>query len=224
MDTAEISKAKPVSLTQEADKSWDDELQQLVQTLLKEEGWFRGTSLYLYQGCWFSAAPAGGLKAVISFQRHFQALIPMLSSPLPKMRHYLAQGLDFLHLASRDNPMKLLFLRYEDLKEDIVSQVKQLAMFLGVPFTEEEEEEKQGVVKEIAKICSFDYLKELEVNRKGIDEAFGIPHENYFRKGEVGDWRNYLTPTIIGYLEKLMQEELGNSGFAFKLSSKTSKV
>ncbi|KAE8714465.1 Flavonol 3-sulfotransferase [Hibiscus syriacus] len=97
--------------------------------------------------------------------------------------------------ASRDNPNKILFLKYEHLKEDIFSEPKHLAMFLGVPFTEEEE--KEGVVEEIAKICSFDSLKELEVNKKGINEPFGIPNENYFRKGELGDGRNYFTPSMV---------------------------
>ncbi|KAK8571497.1 hypothetical protein V6N13_047176 [Hibiscus sabdariffa] len=45
---------------------------------------------------------------------------------------------------SQENPNKILFLKYEET----------LAMFLGVPFTEDEE--KRGVVEEIARICSFD--------------------------------------------------------------------
>ncbi|KAE8730854.1 hypothetical protein F3Y22_tig00002866pilonHSYRG00053 [Hibiscus syriacus] len=108
--------------------------------------------------------------------------------------------------ASRENPDKILFLKYEDLKEDIVSQLKHLAVFLGVSFTEEEE--KQGLIEEIAKICSFEKLQELEVNKKDLFVT-GIPHKEFFRKGEVGDWSNYLTPAMVERLEKLMQEELG---------------
>ncbi|KAE8714472.1 Cytosolic sulfotransferase 14 [Hibiscus syriacus] len=85
--------------------------------------------------------------------------------------------------AGRENPNKILFLKYENLKEDIISQLKHLAMFLGVPFTEEEE--KQGVV-EMAKNCSFEKLQELEVKKKDLFIT-GIPNENFFRKGEVGD-------------------------------------
>ncbi|GMJ01695.1 hypothetical protein HRI_003838600 [Hibiscus trionum] len=67
--------------------------------------------------------------------------------------------------ASQENPDKVLFLKYEDLKEDINSQLKHLAMFLGVHFTKDEE--KQGVVAEIAKVCSFDnnYLTPSMVER-----------------------------------------------------------
>ncbi|XP_017630261.2 cytosolic sulfotransferase 15-like [Gossypium arboreum] len=123
--------------------------------------------------------------------------------------------------ASRENPNKILFLKYEDLMEDTNSHLKSLAMFLGVPFTEDEE--KQGVVPEIVKMCSFENLKELEVNKKGL-HASGIPNTDFFRKGEVGDWSNHLTTSMVERLEKLIQEKLNNSGLTFKLSSKTSRI
>ncbi|KAK8498840.1 hypothetical protein V6N13_050408 [Hibiscus sabdariffa] len=118
--------------------------------------------------------------------------------------------------ASQENPNKILFLKYEDLKEDISSQLKHLAIFLGVPFTEDEQ--KHGVVEEIANICSLKELKEVEVNKKGF-HVTGIPHTDFFRKGEVGDWSNYLTPSMVERLDKLIHEKLDNSGLTFKLSS-----
>nr|KJB44465.1 hypothetical protein B456_007G254800 [Gossypium raimondii] len=136
--------------------------------------------------------------------------------------------------ASQERSSKILFLQYEYLKEDINSHLKKLAMFLGVPFTEEEE--KQGVVEEIAKICSFENMKDLEVNKKGMQtfgypqetfsrktKTFEVPCEAFFRKAKMGDWSNYLTPFMVERLEKLIKEKLENSGLTFKLFSKTSK-
>ncbi|XVF06674.1 hypothetical protein REPUB_Repub06bG0070500 [Reevesia pubescens] len=122
--------------------------------------------------------------------------------------------------ASQENPNKILFLKYEELKEDIVCQLKKLAKFLGFPFTEEEE--KQGVAEEITKLCSFDNLKELKVNKNG-KQPFGTPNHAFFRKGEVGDWSHYLTPSITDRFEKLIQDKLdiSSAGLKFKLSSKT---
>ncbi|KAK8271476.1 hypothetical protein V6Z11_D11G263200 [Gossypium hirsutum] len=136
--------------------------------------------------------------------------------------------------ASQEKSSKILFLQYEDFKEDIDSHLKKLAMFLGVPFTNEEE--KQEVVEEIAKICSFENMKDLEVNKKG-EQTFRYPQETFsgktktievlreafFRKAKTGDWSNYLTPSMVERLEKLIQEKLENSGLTFKLLSKTSK-
>ncbi|KAL0290947.1 UNVERIFIED_CONTAM: Cytosolic sulfotransferase 15 [Sesamum radiatum] len=60
---------------------------------------------------------------------------------------------------------KVLFLQYEDLKEDITSQVKKIAEFIGFPFSLEEEE--QGLIDQISRLCSFESLSNLTVNKTG---------------------------------------------------------
>ncbi|BBG96638.1 sulfotransferase 2A [Prunus dulcis] len=61
-------------------------------------------------------------------------------------------------------PNKVLFLKYEDMKEDGAFQLKN-GKFLGFPFTLEEE--RGGVVENIAKLCCFENMKKLEVNKIG---------------------------------------------------------
>ncbi|XP_022744281.1 cytosolic sulfotransferase 15-like [Durio zibethinus] len=343
MDTTEISKDNIVSTPKDEEETWDEELQELVQTLPKERNWINADHLYFYQGFW---CPSGALKAVISFQKHFQAhdtdiivisfpkcgttwlkaltfsvvnrnqfareenplfrsgphqLIRFfeydlyLENPSPDLENsslypprlfsthvpypslppsmkdsnskivYICRnpmdmfislwfftdklrvenseplsldeafelfchgtfgcGPFFDHVlgywkASQENPNKILFLQYENLKEDIISQLKKLAMFLGFPFSEEEE--KHGVVEEIAETCSFANLKELAVNKNGV-HTFGFPHNTLFRKAEVGDWSNYFTPAMVERLEKLIQENFDKSGLTFKLSSQSPK-
>ncbi|XP_044486560.1 cytosolic sulfotransferase 15-like [Mangifera indica] len=116
--------------------------------------------------------------------------------------------------ASQENPEKVLFLKYEDMQENIISNIKNLANFLGCAFSEVEE--TQGVVKEISKICSFDNLKNLEVNKNGKSTRFGIGNEAFFRKGSVGDWSNFLTSSMSDRLEKILEEKLCGSGLSFK--------
>ncbi|KAJ0102640.1 hypothetical protein Patl1_04826 [Pistacia atlantica] len=115
--------------------------------------------------------------------------------------------------ASIEQPEKILFLKYEDLKEDIKFYVKKLANFLGCPFSEEEE--SQEMIKEIAKLCSFDNMKSLEVNKKG-KFSNGFKNDLFFRKGEVGDWKKHLTPSMAERFEKLLEEKLEESGLTFK--------
>ncbi|CAN1344819.1 Cytosolic sulfotransferase 15 [Linum perenne] len=102
---------------------------------------------------------------------------------------------------SQERPEKVLFFKYEDMKEDVGSHVRKLAEFLGCPFSKGEEEE--GLVGEIARLCSFEKLKELEVNKVG-------------KKGEVGDWVNHLSPWMVDKLAQVMDEKLGGSGLKFK--------
>ncbi|MED6169338.1 Cytosolic sulfotransferase 15 [Stylosanthes scabra] len=115
---------------------------------------------------------------------------------------------------SIERPEKVLFLKYEDLKEDVNLQLKRVATFLGCPFTLEEE--NCGVVESIVKLCSFENMKDLEVNKNG---KFGRNFENkfLFRKGEIGDWVNYFTPSMVEKLSKVMEEKLHGSGLSFRL-------
>ncbi|KAK9266999.1 hypothetical protein L1049_021393 [Liquidambar formosana] len=122
--------------------------------------------------------------------------------------------------ASLERPDKVLFLKYEDMKENIVSHAKRLAEFMGFPFSSEEE--KQGVIEEISRLCSFESLKDLEVNKKGRRPS-GAPNNAFFRKAEVGDWENHLTPSMAKRMEKLIEEKLGGSGLTFKVSSQVQK-
>ncbi|KAJ7009837.1 hypothetical protein D5086_000321 [Populus alba] len=117
--------------------------------------------------------------------------------------------------ASLERPDKVLFLKYEELKEDIILNLKRLAEFLGFPFTEEEE--KGGVIEEISRLCSFDNLKDLEVNRSGVHSS-GFSNSAFFRKGEVGDWGNHLSPSMAERFWKIVEEKLDGSGLTFKIS------
>lgn len=61
------------------------------------------------------------------------------------------------------DPNKVLFFEYEDLKEDTLLNVKKIAAFWGCSFSKEEEE--KGMIDEIVMICSFEYLKNLEITK-----------------------------------------------------------
>ncbi|KAK4401122.1 Cytosolic sulfotransferase 15 [Sesamum angolense] len=115
--------------------------------------------------------------------------------------------------AHLENPGKVLFLKYEDLKEDITSQVKKIAEFLGLPFSQEEEE--QGLIDQISGLCSFESLRNLAVNKTGITLGV-LKNSSFFRKGQVGDWANYLTPAMAERIKKLMDTKFEGSGLLFK--------
>ncbi|GKU91083.1 hypothetical protein SLEP1_g5004 [Rubroshorea leprosula] len=118
--------------------------------------------------------------------------------------------------ASLERPGRVLFLKYEDLKKDTAFYVKKLAEFMGYPFSMEEEQE--GVVQKIVDLCSFENLSSLEVNKTGTFHRQGLlrfPNKSFFRKGEVGDWKNHLTPEMAERLDKIMKDKLIGSGLSF---------
>ncbi|KMT07675.1 hypothetical protein BVRB_6g147980 [Beta vulgaris subsp. vulgaris] len=115
---------------------------------------------------------------------------------------------------SVEQPKKVLFLKFEDLKKDPVLQLKRVAEFVGMPFTQREESEY--CIKEIIEFCSINNLKELEGNKTGVINKI-YDKKSYFRKGEVGDWTNHITPAMVEKMTKLMEEKLQGTGLSFQL-------
>ncbi|KAA8529298.1 hypothetical protein F0562_033903 [Nyssa sinensis] len=98
---------------------------------------------------------------------------------------------------SLEKPQKLHFLQYEEMKEQPTVHLRKIAEFLGCPFSAEEE--AKGVVDEILELCSFDNLSNLEVNKTGKLSS-GEENKAFFRRGEVGDWKNYLSSEMVARL------------------------
>ncbi|XP_022738198.1 flavonol sulfotransferase-like [Durio zibethinus] len=117
--------------------------------------------------------------------------------------------------ASLESPEKILMLKYEDMKREPLVQVKRLAEFLGQPFSIEEE--NKGVVQEIINLCSFDSLRNLQVNktRDGpSNEGRPVKNPDFFRKGEVGDWKNHLVAEMAEYIDQIIKDRLCGGGLA----------
>ncbi|KAK8612247.1 hypothetical protein V6N13_092366 [Hibiscus sabdariffa] len=108
-------------------------------------------------------------------------------------------------------PNKVLFLKYEDLKRDPIGEVKKLALFLGKPFGDEKE------VEDVIWRCSLERLKNLEVNKNGVDPWVGMPNSTYFRTGIVGDWKNMLSNEMSELLDQITEQKLMGSGLHFDI-------
>ena len=106
-------------------------------------------------------------------------------------------------------------MKYEDLKRDSSFHVKELAEFIGCPFSPEEE--TQGLVHEIIKLCSFENLSNLKANKIGALSVrdISIRNDTFFRKGEFGDWKNHLTAEMADSLDRIIEEKFTGSGLTF---------
>ncbi|KAM3397632.1 flavonol sulfotransferase-like [Capsicum galapagoense] len=113
---------------------------------------------------------------------------------------------------------KVLFLKYEDLLKDTLYYVKKLAEFMERPFSMEEE--TRGVPEEIIARCNFKSLSNLEVNKTGLHrpETQRVQNSIFFRKGEIGDWKNYLTKDMAKAIDDITMEKFQSSGLTFPSS------
>ena len=92
------------------------------------------------------------------------------------------------------------FVKYEDMLKNPMSNISEIASFLGYSLTKDE-------VSCIEEKASFFAMK-----KKGIDAIFldtdGMTEDRsqFFRKGVKGDWRNMLTPEMSDYVDEIVKQ------------------
>ncbi|XP_060082886.1 sulfotransferase 1B1-like [Ylistrum balloti] len=101
---------------------------------------------------------------------------------------------------------------YEDLKKNPVTEVERLAAFLN-------KELSPQVMEDIVDKCSFTKLADATTTgKKGEDltPKFSLNKQNFiFRKGTVGDWKNWFTVAQNEMFDQMLERELKDSNLQF---------
>ncbi|CAH1783425.1 unnamed protein product [Owenia fusiformis] len=98
----------------------------------------------------------------------------------------------------KENP-NVLFLTYEQSKRDLERTVKRISEFLGRNLASD-------VIQSIVDQCSFNVMKEHKgsvAKQKMREGAHG-----FYRKGEVGDWKNWFTIAQNEKFDAVYQEKM----------------
>ena len=113
----------------------------------------------------------------------------------------------------REHP-NLCLLFFEDMKADLEGSVRKVANFLQKDFSEDQ-------LKQLAEYVSFKKIKETSGR---VEEAFrqtsyldpNDKQKSFFRKGEVGDWKNYFTADMNRRMDERIEKEFAGSGLQFR--------
>jgi hypothetical protein len=98
----------------------------------------------------------------------------------------------------------LLFLRFEDLKRDFGGQLDRLIAFIGKDIS-------PAVRDDIIKASSFEEMKQSEFTVHAEIPQF----EQFFRKGEIGSWKDRFTVAQSEAFDRICAERLAGSGLEF---------
>ncbi|TKW18996.1 hypothetical protein SEVIR_5G469200v4 [Setaria viridis] len=142
----------------------------------------------------------------------FEAAFNMFSEGFTNYRPFWEHCLEYRR-ESIACPNRILFLKYEDMMSEPVKYVIRLATFLGVPFSNKEEED--GIPEEVVRLCSFDKLSSLDTNQTGDLIRRGnliVEKSAFIRKGKVGDWVNHMSQEMGRKLDWIVEEKLKGTG------------
>jgi len=159
--------------------------------------------------------------AVVSFHNHWRILegyrgtfATFLAAFLGDVCGYYTPFLQHIlgYWAMREQP-QVLFLTYEEMKADLPGVVGRVAAFLGRQLTVEQ-------VCLLSDHLSFNNMKNnAAVNKEDVVVAMNKMHGSeegkFMRKGQVGDWKNHLTPDQVGSMEEWEEEQLEGTGLHF---------
>ncbi|KAG9328475.1 hypothetical protein JZ751_013571 [Albula glossodonta] len=99
-----------------------------------------------------------------------------------------------------DDP-DVLILTYEYLKENLQDGVRQVSKFFGFKLTEEQ-------VKAISEASTFNAMKE------SSKDSHGQMGNVFFRKGEVGDWKNHFSEAQSKQMDTEFEKRLAGTKIA----------
>lgn len=101
----------------------------------------------------------------------------------------------------------ILFLKYEDMKNDHAGNVARIASFLDL-------QADSQLIDKVVALSSFKSMSSGEsTNFNWIPQREGVP--THFRKGDIGDWRNQFTEAQSQQLDALYMEKLQGTGLQF---------
>lgn len=99
------------------------------------------------------------------------------------------------------HPNRILWVEFEKMKEDSISETRRIARFLGYS-------EDQEFIERVVKYSSFESMSSMAAEKGG--DVIG-----HLRKGEVGDWKNHFTNDLYELFRQHTEKEFAGLPFQF---------
>lgn len=122
--------------------------------------------------------------------------------------HYLA-------FWNKRHEPNVMFIKYEDMKNDVKGMIRKTATFLEKPITDEQ-------VDTLAEHVSFSNMKKNPaVNLQGFmdlkhgKDFYQRSGKSFIRKGEVGGWKESMSPELVKRFDDWIEENSRGTGLTF---------
>ncbi|KAG7492249.1 hypothetical protein MATL_G00011650 [Megalops atlanticus] len=110
----------------------------------------------------------------------------------------------------RESYPRMLYLFYEDMKEDLMGEISRVCSFLGLSLSEKE-------LQRVTGLTTFEVMKE---NSMADYSSIGVLDQSispFMRKGTVGDWKNHFTVSQNEAFDEEYKQRMGKSTLTFRM-------
>ncbi|ESO94701.1 hypothetical protein LOTGIDRAFT_227335 [Lottia gigantea] len=104
----------------------------------------------------------------------------------------------------QNSDLDILSLEYEQLKKDLINEVRKISDFLELERNEE-------LIKDISERCTFSSMHSRKGHLTGLADGQSI----MYRKGDVGDWKNWFTVAENEWFDEVYKEKMKDSNLKF---------
>ncbi|XP_072179329.1 sulfotransferase 1A1-like [Diadema setosum] len=159
----------------------------------------KDTAVSFYHFCMY-------IRGLPKYESFDQFMEEFLAGRLP-VGDYFDHTLYWTKLRNHPN---VLFLTYEDMKQDPRKAVVQIAEFMGKSLPDD-------VIDKIVKLSSFDAMKKSASTDMSQAAAFkqevdDSGNKSFFRKGIVGDWKNIMSEDHRRRVGALFEKKFAGTG------------
>uniref|UniRef100_A0A1A9ZSW1 Sulfotransferase domain-containing protein n=1 Tax=Glossina pallidipes TaxID=7398 RepID=A0A1A9ZSW1_GLOPL len=159
-------------------------------------------------------------KLMHGLQGTFEDFLGLFLNESAPIGSYWKHVLPFWKRSTEPN---VLFLKYEDMKRDLPSIVRKCAKFLQIDYQISETD-----LRRICDHLKFDkmqknpavnlepLLSQTDINGNGVQMANNSYADiQFIRKGEIGDWKNYITTEMSQRFDEWIDQNTRGSGLSF---------
>lgn len=110
--------------------------------------------------------------------------------------------------AHRDDD-NILFMKYEDMKQDLMASIQKIAEFIQCDIS-------QDVLENVAKKTTFESMKEDPSVTSLTHDSRDPDAPPFYRKGLVGDWKNFFTEEQSKLIDSVYEDRMKKVGLEFE--------
>ena len=123
--------------------------------------------------------------------------------------YYYNRALTVSHYNVSIDADNILFIKYEDMKENLRGAVETVSQFVGCHLTAD-------VVESICEQTTFKSMKNNDSVNYSWGKAVAEGSTDFIRKGVVGDWRNHFSEEQSTRMDREYTARMTGTGLDFR--------